>query len=208
MHRSMKIVEYTPEYAEAISKMWSISSDGWNGEDVNQSPESVLREHENSTNLNTYIALRGDEVVGYCSLARFSRDERALFIPLLNVPPKYHGKGIGKALVLQCVQRTVELSYPRLDLYTWPGNTKAVPLYKKCGFFWEKRDDSTHLMNFIPSVLSCEAVNDYFKDIDWYTDTTRKIEIKPDGRKENDFDFFQYSWEKDGRSLKVESDGY
>lgn len=107
-------------------------------------------------------------------------------------------------LVLNAVRKTIELGWPRLDLFTWPGNTKAVPLYKKCGFFWEKRDDTTHLMNFIPTVLKTEAISEFFETADWYEDSIRSIEIKPDGRQENKFDYFEYSWEKDGRKLKVE----
>ena len=204
MHQEIRIIEYEPGYAKALSDMWSRSADGWNGANVMQSTESVLREHENCTHLNTYLALVGEDVVGYCSLERFLRDEGALYIRLLNVRPDYHGKRVGKALVLQCVQRTIELNYPRLDLYTWPGNTKAVPLYKKCGFFWEKRDDSTHLMNFIPTVLATEAAKDFFADDDWYLSSTRCIEVKPDGRRENDFDFLEYTWHKEGHNLRIE----
>jgi hypothetical protein len=127
-----------------------------------------------------------------------------LYVELLNVRPDYHGRKIGKMLVLQAVQKTIELGWPRIDLFTWPGNVKAVPLYKKCGFFWAKREDSTHLLNFIPTVLQTEVLQDYFKDIDWYEDSARTIEVKPDGRKENNFNYFEYLWEKAGRQLRVE----
>ena len=200
----IKIIEYNPSYARAVAEMWNRSVEGWNGYNVGRSAETVLREHENSINLHVYLALEGEKVVGYCSFSKFALDEEALYIPLLNVRPDYHGRGVGKALVLQCVRCTIELGWPRLDLFTWPGNTKAVPLYKKCGFFWEERDDSTHLMNFIPSVLRTEAIKDFFADADWYADSTRLIEVKPDGRKVNGFDFLGYSWEKDGKKLRVE----
>ncbi|MFD0960511.1 hypothetical protein [Paenibacillus chungangensis] len=59
------------------------------------------------------------------------------------------------------------MGWPRLDLFTWAGNTKAVPLYKKCGFFWEKKDDSVHLMNFIPTVLQTEALLPSLERLDW-----------------------------------------
>ena len=200
----IKIVEYTPAYARAVSEMWNRSVEGWNGEPVGRTEETVLREHENSINLQVFLVLCGDEAVGYCSFSKYAADSGALYIPLLNVRPDFHGRKVGKALVLTCVRRTIELGWPRLDLYTWPGNTKAVPLYKKCGFFWEERDDTTHLMNFIPTVLQTEAVMDYFKEADWYDDSTRLIEVKPDGRKVNGFDFLGYSWEKDSKKLRVE----
>jgi hypothetical protein len=101
------------------------------------------------------------------------------------------------------VERTIELGYPRLDIHTWAGNTKAVPLYKKCGYLWEDRENSTHLVNFIPSIIKAEPFTDFFKKADWYADSTRVIEIKPDGVKVNKFELFGYSWEKDGETLAV-----
>ncbi|GAA3413450.1 GNAT family N-acetyltransferase [Paenibacillus hodogayensis] len=107
-------------------------------------------------------------------------------------------------LLARALEQTMQLGWPRLDLYTWGGNTKAVPLYKKFGFFWEDRDDSTHLLNLIPTVLSTEAISPYFEEIDWYRDSTRQIAVEPDGRKENGFDYFTYSWVKGETSLRVE----
>ncbi|WP_202710205.1 GNAT family N-acetyltransferase [Sporosalibacterium faouarense] len=200
----IKIIEYDHSYAEEVAHMWAMSGEHWGGSNTIPTKESIIEEHESSDNLNTYIALCGDEIVGYCSFSEYKQDQGAMYIPLLNVRPDYHGKKIGKKLVLKAVERTVELGWPRLDLYTWPGNTKAVPLYKKCGFFWEKRDDSTHLMNFIPTVLTTEAVKDYFQDIDWYVDSKRRIEIKPDGDEKKDFGNYEYIWDKDGKSLRIE----
>ncbi len=184
--------------------MWAQSSSGWNDADMSMTPDAVTREHENMSCLNVYLAIRGDEVIGYCSLSRFSKDPTALFIGLLNVRPDHQGCGVGKALVLRCVDRTRELGYDQLDLYTWPGNTKAVPLYKKYGFFWERREDTTHLMNFIPAVLQTPLLQGFFDDDTWYTCSTRPLDVVPDGRKENGFEFFRYSWNRQGRRLDVE----
>ena len=51
----------------------------------------------------------------------------------------------------------------KIRSFTWLGNTKSLPLYKRCGFFWKGRDDTTHLMNFIPKILNTEAFKEYFK---------------------------------------------
>ncbi|MCF6138258.1 GNAT family N-acetyltransferase [Pseudalkalibacillus berkeleyi] len=200
----IKIVEYDPSYAAAVAKMWNKSRDGWGGSNTVQTEEQVLKQEANTTNLHTYLALEGDEVVGYCGLSEYREDEGALYIPLLNVRDDYHGKKIGKKLVLKALERVIELKWPRLDLYTWPGNTKAVPLYKKCGFFWEERDDATHLMNFMPTVLHTEAVQEFFKDLNWYEASTRPIEVKPDGEKHNDFHYYEYSWTNRGQMLKMQ----
>lgn len=200
----IKIVEYQRQFARELARMWNMSSDSWGGFDNVETEETVAAENANSENLKTWLALDGDEIVGYCSFSEYREDEGASYIPLLNVRPDYHSKKVGKALVLRAVQQACQYSWPRLDLYTWPGNTKAVPLYKKCGFFWENRDDTTHLMNFIPYVLRTEAVEDFFQEADWYSDSVREIEVQPDGRKENAYEYFGYHWQHNGRMLKME----
>jgi len=200
----LKIVEYTPAYARGIAEMWQKSTEGWNGENGNETEETILTAHANSTDLNTYLAVLGDEVLGYCAFTRYLKDEGALHIRRLNARYDCHGKGIGKALVKKSIERTIELNWPRLDIYTWAANTKAIPLYKKCGYFFENRQDTIHLMNFIPTVMHTEAVKDYFEDADWYDDMKRTINMEPDGRVENGFDFYEYYWNKNGKKLRVE----
>ncbi|KQL48394.1 acetyltransferase [Brevibacillus choshinensis] len=201
---SISIVPYRPELAAAVADMWNASRDSWGGGNSITTAEQIRQEEASSDSLAVYLAVEGETVVGYCSLAEYREDIGALYIPLLNVRPEYHGKKVGRLLLARVLEQTIQLSWPRLDLYTWAGNTKAVPLYKKFGFFWEDRDDSTHLMNMIPTVLRTEAIAHYFEEIDWYRDSTREIEIEPDGRKENGFDYFTYSWAKEEKSLRVE----
>lgn len=198
------LVNYRPELASAIAHMWNNSQDGWGGGNTIKTTEQVLQEEATSDALAVFLAMDDEQVAGYCSFGEYREDTGALYIPLLNVSPEYQGQKIGKLLVLRAVEETIKLGWPRLDLYTWAGNTKAIPLYKKCGFFWESRDDSTHLMNFIPSVLQTDAIAHYFDSIDWYRDSTRIIEVEPDGRTENGFDYYEYSWQRDALRLRVE----
>jgi ribosomal protein S18 acetylase RimI-like enzyme len=198
------IVEYDPSHAAAVAEMWSRSGDSWGGYNIEITEESVRQEEELSPYVNLYLAAAGDEVVGYCKIDKWTEEEGALYIGGLNVRPDYHGKKIGKALMLKSVERTAELDWPRLDLHTWAGNTKAVPLYKKTGFFWEERDEEVYLVNFIPGILKNELVRDFFDEADWYRDSTRPIIIEPDGREENKFTYFTYTWEKNGRKLLME----
>jgi len=202
--QEITIVEYHEGLAAGVAEMWNASREGWGGDSHITTEEKVKVQEANSGNLNLFLAMDGDRVVGYCGLSDYKEDEGALYIPLLNVRPDYHGKKIGKLLVKRALERALELGWPRLDLYTWPGNTKAVPLYKKCGFFWEDRDDTTHLMNFLPTVLHTEAVKDFFTKIDWYGASRREIEVTPDGKKENDFTYYEYKWNDDGKSLRME----
>lgn len=205
LDNDLVIKEYDPGLAKGIAEMWNNSGEGWNGDNTHHTEISVRNKESVSSHLNLYLALIGDKVVGYCKLSKYYFDENTLYIDLLNVDPRYFNQKIGKALVKLAVEKTIELGYPRLDLFTWAGNTKAVPLYKKCGFFWEKREDSnTHLMNFIPTVMQTPLLSDYFETLDWYDDSTRPIVVEADGRTENNFDYYTYTWEKDGTRLRVE----
>nr|WP_154983318.1 GNAT family N-acetyltransferase [Paenibacillus xylanexedens] len=199
----IRIVEYNASYAASLADMWNQSNESWGGGTRQRTEETIRQEMENSSNLHVFLAVHDVEVVGFCSFAHYRFDENALYVPLLNVRPDYHGYKIGRNLILKAVEKTVEAGWPRLDLFTWPGNTKAVPMYKKCGFFWEKKDDSVHLMNFIPTVLQTEALTPYFETLDWYADSTRELVIEPDGRQEQGFDFLDYTWQKGELSLRA-----
>jgi len=200
-----EIVEYEDSLAQAVADMWNKSGEGWGGSfDTGvYTSERVIAKRASGVFYNVYIAMKDGEAIGYCSFNRYYKDADTGYVHLLNVRPDYHGKGLGKELVLMCVNETIARGLPRLDIHTWPGNTKAVPMYKKCGYFWEDRADTTHLSNFIPTVLSTEPIKDYFKTADWYADSTRKIDIKPDGKKVNKFELYEYEWEKDGAHLRV-----
>ncbi|SHN77591.1 Ribosomal protein S18 acetylase RimI [Paenibacillus sp. ov031] len=200
----IRIIEYDPSYAAAIADMWNRSNESWGGGTNQRTEDTVRREMETSSNLHVFLAVHEKEVVGFCSFAHYRYDENALYVPLLNVRPDYHGYKVGRNLILNAVRKTVEAGWPRLDLFTWAGNTKAVPMYKKCGFFWEKKDENVHLMNFIPTILQTEALAPYFEELDWYADSTRELVIEPDGRRERGFDFFDYSWKKGDISLRAE----
>lgn len=208
----IKIVEYSETLAKGVADMWNRSSEGWNGRVYNETRDSVLATENASQHLKLYIAVEastlGDEnplVLGYCKVSKYFFDEDTLYINLLNVDPAYHGAKIGKLLVLKAVDFTVAYGYPRLDLFTWPGNTKAVPLYKKCGFFWENAENaSTHLMNFMPLVQSQPLLKPYFNKTSWYEASTREIVVEPDGTSHFGTEHYIYSWENQGDKLKVE----
>ncbi|QED48344.1 GNAT family N-acetyltransferase [Cytobacillus dafuensis] len=203
MTNTILIEEYHEGLAVGIAKMWNLSRDSWGGDTRVYTEEQIKLKEANSGNIALYLALDGTEVVGYCGLSEYKEDTGSLYIPLLNVRPDYHGKKIGKMLLMKALNKTIELGWPRLDLYTWPGNVKAVPLYKKCGFFWEDRDDTTHLMNFIPAVFNTPLLKPLFSQLDWYNSSIREIEVKPDAEKENGFTFYEYAWENDQTKARV-----
>jgi len=133
---NMKIIEYDPIYASSIADMWNKSTSSWGNDDELRTAQDVINSEKNSGNIKTYLALENEEVIGYCSFSEYRQDEGAAYLPLINVRPDYHGKKIGKALILRVLEDAKKSKWPRFDLYTWSGNMKAMPLYKKCGFFW------------------------------------------------------------------------
>ncbi len=196
-------VEYHPKYAASIAEMWNKSGSSW-GENFRETESTIITEYENKSYEKIWLAVDGEEVVGLCVLCNNSLEPETMILDLLNVRPDFLGKKLGRALVLKAVEEAVTRKKPRIDLFTWAGNTKAIPLYKKCGYFWEKRDDTVHLMNFIPFIAKTELLEDYFNKIDWYQDNVRDIEIKPDGRDENGFTFFTYHWKNSKTELTAE----
>ncbi len=166
-------VEYDETLAPALAEMWNESSDCWNGFVSRETAQSVAKTEKTSPHLKLWLALDGKKVVGYCKLQQYAYDSDTLYIRLLNVHPAYHGHGIGKELVLRCVRETIKLGVPRLDLYTWAGNTKAVPLYKKCGFFWDNETEYTHLMNFLPGFITSPLGKKLLAEMDWYADSAQ-----------------------------------
>ena len=89
---SISIVLYRPELAAAVADMWNASRDSWGGGNSITTAEQIRQEEARSDALAVYLAMDGESVVGYCSLAEYREDTGALYIPLLNVRPDYHGK--------------------------------------------------------------------------------------------------------------------
>ena len=122
---TIQIVEYDPSYAQAIADMWNCSQESWGGGNRVRSAENVAQDMENAGNLRVFLAIQGNEVIGFCSFSHYKMDEGALYVPLLNVRPDYHGRKVGKLLILKAVQTTVEMGWPRLDLFTWGGKYES-----------------------------------------------------------------------------------
>lgn len=200
----MNIVEYNNKLAGKVADMWNKSGSNWGDELELRNADDVINAEENSGNLKLYLAMDKEEVVGYCSFSEYQHDSGASYLPTLNVRPDYHGLGVGKALILKTIEEAIKSSWPRFDLFTWTGNIKAMPLYKKCGFFYERKLTTVHLMNFIPFLYQTDAFKEYLKDIDWYMDSKRTIDMEYDGIQKNGFDYFRYDFENEKTKLAFE----
>jgi ribosomal protein S18 acetylase RimI-like enzyme len=198
-----RIVEFEPKFAASVADMWNASAEGWNGDMWDMTEQKVLNEELNSDSLDLYLLIDDNEkVLGYCKLEEYN-DKKAVYIPLLNVIPIFWGRKYGKALLLKALDTTIERGYTRLDLHSWSGNTKAVPLYKKSGFRWQTSNSSMYMMNYLPLLLNMELLQPYFARLDWYNDFDCDLALEPDGKMVNDFELFDYCWKKDDTFLEA-----
>lgn len=200
----VELIKYDDDIAAGIKDMWDNSIENWNGESHKTTEQAIINNEGNSDHLDLTLARIDNIVVGYCKLSIDTKESNTLYINKLNVRDGYQGQKIGKKLVKNAIQKSLDLGWPRIDLNTWSGNIMAVPLYKKSGFFWVKRDDETHLINLIPLVLKTDLFKEYFKNVDWYEDSTREIKMEPDGDVDYLFNTWEYRWDKNGNKLYIE----
>jgi len=170
------------------------------------SPEGIREWLLKSSYLNVWLAWSGDDVVGVLKYCRYFNDPECTYVDFLQVQPDFHGKGVGKALLITCVDKAIDECVKRLDLNTWAANTKAVPLYKRTGFFWRPRQSWVHMYNFLPLVLSNPLVEDFVGDSHWYSVLQQPAEIKEDADLVYGCHYHRYIFEKDDRRMEVAVD--
>ncbi|QPC47863.1 GNAT family N-acetyltransferase [Mangrovibacillus cuniculi] len=79
-----------------------------------------------------YVAEDGAEIIGVYVLLPTSNEN----VELINVAvvEKYHGKGIGKQLVLDAVERARMKGFKTIEVGTGNSSIGQLALYQKCGF--------------------------------------------------------------------------
>ncbi|MFX1246800.1 MAG: GNAT family N-acetyltransferase [Promethearchaeota archaeon] len=118
-------------------------------------------------------------IQGYCSIDDHWTDQDAMYAELLGVRPSQQKKGFGKALLLKAVETATQYGKRRLDLHTWAGNLRAVPVYKKTGFMWRPKT-SVLMENFIPAILNTAFFRPFFSQNEWYQSRELTVTQKPD----------------------------
>lgn len=210
---ALKIVEFrnkdAPKLAELLN---SFDAEGlWPGGFTGGVPftaERVLASFPAGVkNICILISTHRGKFTGICSLHPHSEDAEAAYIGVFGVHPDYLGKGHGKALILRSLKIATDNNLRRVDLDTWAGNLRAVPLYKKSGMFWVP-ETSVHMQDFIPGILNFPLAREFFKKHDWYSSQIRKLELVPDQIKLGEMEVFPYEFSADRDHLKVWVDKY
>ena len=189
-----------PRDAELLAAMWNASDAGWPGGLTGGIPETAERILERTRKLDRiaiFVVEVNGEIVGYGDMEPVRGRDGVVYLDLLNVRPDFHGKGLGKALVLKVLERAVERGGKQLTIGTWAGNKKSVPLYKKTGFFWVP-ETSVWMQNYIPTALDMPIARPFFAKHYWYSCFKRELEIVPDDIEWNGIKVYPYRFEKDG----------
>uniref|UniRef100_UPI0031E015FC GNAT family N-acetyltransferase n=1 Tax=Chitinophaga sp. TaxID=1869181 RepID=UPI0031E015FC len=85
---------------------------------------------------STYWVLETDtEIVGCGGIfPTKGLDPNCVELVKFYLLPKARGKGLGKQLLLQCIDSAKEMGYHSIYLETMPELTSAIPLYERNGF--------------------------------------------------------------------------
>jgi ribosomal protein S18 acetylase RimI-like enzyme/DNA-binding transcriptional ArsR family regulator len=200
----VQIREFEPGDAAAVARMWRASDSAWPGgfdDGLLISEEDLLRGLRERNVISTYIAWEDGKAAGFADVYPVPEEERVGYLGLLNSDPEFHGRGVGRDLIRRCIDRCIELGYKRLDLHTWQGNTRAVPLYKKTGFGWGPENEK--LQNHMPLLLSHPLTKGFFERVDWYKGARRNLSLGYDTERRDGALVFPYVWEGEAGTLRA-----
>lgn len=184
-------------------------SDSWPGGFTEGSvitAERVFDAQKKNKDIRVIVAYKDDKVVGFCNVCNSDRDNEAAYVGLLGVNPHFQGQGFGKALLIEAAETAAKAGKRRIDLHTWAGNLKALPLYKRTGYNWVP---ATRVLmeSHIPGILGNKLFQPFFEKYHWYDSFKREIRQETDDIKEDGIGVFKYHFEgENGESLDVTVD--
>jgi ribosomal protein S18 acetylase RimI-like enzyme len=85
-----------------------------------------------------YVALIGEDVVGWCDALPIDRPTRAHTGVLgIGVLAEFRGRGIGMALIRETLKKARASGLTRIELSVRQGNASVIGLYERFGFVHE-----------------------------------------------------------------------
>ncbi|MHA1389086.1 MAG: GNAT family N-acetyltransferase [Candidatus Thorarchaeota archaeon] len=184
-------------------------SDSWPGGFTHGNPftpKRVLEEWSKWKNIRILVGYSGDKITGHCNISEAELDAESAYVGLLGVNPQYQGQGYGKAMLIEAAQTAADAGKRRIDLHTWGGNLKAVPLYKRTGYNWVP-GTRVLMESHIPGILGAEMFKEFFDRYDWYDSFKVDITQEMDDFVEGNVGVFHYNFEgNNGDMLHVTVD--
>jgi len=202
------IDEYKPEDAALVAAMWRDSQSVWYGGDMTSArltEEQVQLDIRNIRRLAAFVARAGDRIVGWCDLTIAFDEPSHAYVHALNADPRVHKRGVGRRLLRAAFDRAMALGYRQLNLDTWAGNRRAMPLYKKMGFFWVP-GTSVVMHNYLPTVLRSPYVQRFLDNIDWYSALRQPTAMIEDDYQLEGRPVYTYHFERDRQQLRIAID--
>ena len=185
-------------------------SDSWPGGFTRGNPftaERVLDDWKKRKDMRVIVAYADDKIVGHCNVCEASRDKEAAYVGLLGVNPEYQKKGFGKALLIEAAQTAAEAGKRRIDLHTWAGNLKALPLYKRTGYNWVP-GTRVLMESHIPGIIGVPLFSDFFEKHNWYDALKQEITQEVDDFVEDELGVFKYRFEGENGDLLDSTAGF
>jgi ribosomal protein S18 acetylase RimI-like enzyme len=210
---AIKIVKFRNEDAPKLAELFnSFDREGlWPGgftKGVPFTAERVLSSFPAGVkNICVLISTYRGKFTGVCSLHPHSEDAEAAYIGVFGVHPDFLGKKLGKTLILKAIRIAADHGYKRVDLNTWAGNMRAVPLYKKSGMFWVP-ETSVYMQDFVPGIITFPLAQEFFEKHEWYSSQVRRLELVPDEFKLGEMEVYPYEFAVGKDHLKAWVDRY
>lgn len=205
LHKTRNLVaDWRKGDASKLARLMMEAAVAWPGGGGWQTtPEEEERHIRESNLIGAFVTEDSRRIISLCTLRAKPGQKEHAFIPHLNCHPDFHGKKHGKSVLWTAVERACEAGYRKVDLYTWPGNLKAVPLYKKMGFMWQP-DSAVHMENFTPAARRHPLGMAYFAKHDWYNTQVRTLTLEEDLVKRGEVRVYEYLWrDGDGTFLRM-----
>lgn len=152
LKQTIRIIDYAPEHERAAARLMaelqdverSLSPDRTRGDEIAQEHFAYLRALCEAHSGQVYLALCGDEVVGFAVVFLESEDEDDEhllpefrchgWLSDLYVKPSHRGGGVATQLVERARRHCSDLGVRRLKLSTLSGNLGARRFYERAGF--------------------------------------------------------------------------
>jgi len=121
----------------------------------------LQRKELSDPNVLFLIAEIEDEMIGYAKINLNSRDhsvqgEKSIEIERVYAAKEFIGKGVGKELMLACIDEAKKRDCDSIWLGVWEKNPRAIEFYKKWGF----NEIGTHVFN-----LGNDPQKDYIMEL-------------------------------------------